>query len=121
MSNSTKLLIGIALLTVQGTSASAAENIAGQWTAPASDETRERLCPRNTVATYAACAGEYCDNMSLWCEVPSMTDGLQVVWRMPQDGYWTNPYVSEEQPAGVMCHDGYAITAIRAQGEYSDA
>jgi len=66
-------------------------------------------------ATRAGCSGRYCDSMRLWCG--ALPAGFT---RTSTNIWWSYPYVSEEQPAGVSCPVGYVMDGLRATGSYSD-
>ena len=106
----------------EGSTASEAAALVNQWTPWVSEESPGfQTCgtSANVGVTAARCSGSYCDNMSLLCSAlaPQFSSFAD------HDVVWTT-YVSEEQPAGVMCPAWGVvpriIDGIAATGSYAD-
>jgi len=105
----------------EGNTASDEQGLVNQWTPFISEEAPAfTTCgsDNGVAATAARCTGSYCDNMSLFCGTSPFTTTGQ-----PDSLVWTT-YVSEEQPAGVMCPSWgilpRVIDGIAATGSYAD-
>jgi hypothetical protein len=90
------------------------------WTAWVSEEQPQGVqCGlySSQAATGAACRGSYCDDVKLLCG--DLPQGFVKPIPVVRD-YWSTPYVSEEQPGGVLCAQNYIVDGIRFTGSYSD-
>jgi hypothetical protein len=101
--------------------ASEAEALLNQWTPYVSEEAPGfQTCgtTQNVGVTAARCTGSYCDNMGLYCSALPATFSS-----FADNVVWTS-YVSEEQPAGVMCPAWGVvpriIDGIAATGSFAD-
>ncbi|MCP4747481.1 MAG: hypothetical protein GY874_15260 [Desulfobacteraceae bacterium] len=84
---------------------------ADYWTAYVSEEDSPAYCSDGYLVGSADCSGEYCDNISLFCD----QDGE---YNSHGQSYWTQPF-SEEEGTG-FCKFGYFITGISCSGNYCD-